>query len=522
MRRREFLLGAAMAPMSGGVPATGPAPRPPSRFSHRIPPTDRDIARNRWYIEDPPVPEYRWAPDDAYEAFLDLKYGVRIHWGLYSIWKLNGESWPFLQMPHEKRQQYQELYRNWKPQGFDATQWMELFAECGMKMFAFTTKHHDGFSMFDTRTRVRQRVNWTAPGGPKVEPCDVAYSIMETPFRRDVVGELCKAARRRGIKIDLYFSHSDWYDADFRPYGYHPLQTPSAPRLTNAQLPGEPSELERARKRLGERLVMAPDPTPEETRRMLLRHRTQLTELLTRYGSIDMLCLDIWLGPTVWPQLRETLLHLRRLQPNVMLRARGIGNYGDYYTPEGFVPGSKENTDAPWFVIHKLGTSFSYDAEAKNYKGAGWIVRNLVDAVSKGGNFMVGIGPDGDGRFHPTAIEQIREAGVWLKINGEGIFATRPREGDRWREGEEIRFTRSKDGRVVYAFALQWPGRTLILKTVSPPDGSRMWLLGWRRPVRWRRQGDGVEVEIPAELQNESRRPCRFAWALKVEAAKKA
>ena len=85
-----------------------------------------------------------------------------------------------------------------------------------MKVFAFTTKHHDGFSMFDTKTRVRQRANWTAPGGAKLEACDTAYSIMDTPFHRDVVRELCDAARRHGIKIDLYFSHPDWYDADFR------------------------------------------------------------------------------------------------------------------------------------------------------------------------------------------------------------------------------------------------------------------------------------------------------------------
>ena len=85
-----------------------------------------------------------------------------------------------------------------------------------------------------------------------------------------------------------------------------------------------------------------------------------------------------------------------------MLRARGIGNYGDYYTPEGFVPGDKGNTDTPWFVIYPLGTSFSYERVAENHKGAAWVVRSLVDSVAKGGNFMVGIGPDGEGRFHPN------------------------------------------------------------------------------------------------------------------------
>ena len=136
---------------------------------------------------------------------------------------------------------------------------------------------------------------------------------------------------------------------------------------------------------------------------MMTRHRQQLEELLTRYGPIDMLCLDMWLGARVWPQLRETIKLARKLQPNVMLRARGIGNYGDYYTPEGFVPGNPENTAMPWFVIYPLGRSFSYEPDPAQHKGGRWIVRNLVDAVAKGGGFMVGIGPDALGRFHPTA-----------------------------------------------------------------------------------------------------------------------
>ena len=101
-------------------------------------------------------------------------------------------------------------------------------------------------------------------------------------------------------------------------------------------------------------MVIVPDPTPAEVNRMLMRYRTQLTELLTNYSHIDMLSLEMWLDPTVWPQLRHTVLHLRKLQLDVMLRARSIGNYATYYTPEGFVPGSKENKNMPWMVIYSL------------------------------------------------------------------------------------------------------------------------------------------------------------------------
>jgi alpha-L-fucosidase len=502
MNRRDFLI-SSLAASAALERAAAQA-----RRDHFLPKTDSHYRQVESYIEETPVPEYRWASEGAYEAFRDIKYGVRLHWGLYSIKGEPKESWPFLTMPFAERQRYQELYRTWNPQGFHADEWMDLFASGGMKMFAFTSKHHDGFSMFHTRTRVRQRTNWTAPGGPRMEPCDLAYSIEETPFRRDVVRELCDAARKRNIKIDLYFSHPDWYDADFRPYIYHPLQVPSSNILTR--------DFDTAKTRLGNLLVTVPDPTPQEIDRMVARHRAQLTELLTRYGKIDMMCLDMWFGPKIWPRIRDTVLHLRSLQPDVMLRARGIGNYGDYYTPEGFVPGRQGNTDTPWFVIYPLGTSFSYEPVAENYKGAAWIVRNLLDSVAKGGNFMVGIGPDGDGKFHPTAVTQLKEVGDWLKVNGKGIYATRERPGDLWSEGADLRFTRAKDRKTVYAFALKWPGDKLVLRSVKPAKGSPIRMLGSTEPLPWSQTADAVEVTLPSGMQNESRRPCRFAWGFEI------
>lgn len=456
------------------------------------------------YIEQYPEADYQHASPAAREAFRDFKYGIRIHWGLYSIWELGPESWPLLHLSNERKQAYQELYRSFNPVGFNAEAWMGWFNRVGLRCFAFTTKHHEGFSMYDTRTRVRQRTNWMAPGGPRIESCDGAYSIMETPFQRDIVKELCLAARSYDMKIDLYYSHPDWYDADFRPYVYHPLQVPASPQLMVEYA----AELAHR----NQPFVMTPDLTPAETARMLARHRAQLVELLTQYGNIDMICLDMWLGPAVWPHLRETVKLLRRLQPDVMLRARGIGNYGDYYTPEGFVPGEKEPTAMPWMVIYPLADWFSYDPEASHYKGSGWIVRNLVDAVAKGGNFMVGIGPDGNGHWHPAAVAQLNEAGEWLKVNGEAIYGTRERPGDGWHEGDDIRFTRTKDGRIEYAHLLNWPGASLSLRTVHPAPGSQVFLLGHPNPLRWQSSADGtVTVALPEATLG------RHAYVIKFE-----
>jgi len=480
--------------LAGACLLARPLPAEPAPF--RLPASDFNYRNVCDYVEAAPDAAYRHAPESALEAFRDMKFGVRIHWGIYSILGQPRESWPFLAMSNGQRQAYQELYRAWNPSGFDAEAWMAFFERAGARCFAFTAKHHEGFSMFDTHTRVRRRVNWTAPGGPRIEDCDLAFSIMETPFHRDVVRELCDAAHRHGIKIDLYFSHPDWYDADFRPYTSHPLQTPHAAELA----PNEAGEAERAQ---GPRpLVIVPDPTPEETQRMLARHREQLRELLTDYGKIDMVCLDMWLGPRVWPQLRATIGQLRSIQPDVMLRARGIGSYGDYYTPEGFVPGEKENTSMPWMVIYPLGRSFSYESDAAQYKGAKWIVDTLVDATAKGGNFMVGIGPDANGRFHPTAVAQLEEAGVWLRTNGEAIYATRPRSGERWKDGDDVRFTRSKDGATLYAISLKRPGGRLVLHEITARPGAAIALLGAASSVPWTQAGGDLVIDVPRNVPN--------------------
>jgi alpha-L-fucosidase len=196
-----------------------------------------------------------------------------------------------------------------------------------------------------------------------------------------------------------------------------------------------------------------------------------------------------------------------------MLRARGIGNYGDYYTPEGYVPGDKGNTGMPWFVIYPLARSFSYDPEAANYKGAEWIIHTLVDSVAKGGNFEIGIGPDAFGKFHPEAVSQMREAGRWLSINGEAIYDTRPRDGEFWRDGENVRFTRTKSSDVVYAICLDWPAeKELVLHGIHPKPESEIVLLGRTGSVPWRTVGNDTLIDVgsvAAGCQVSSARPGR-------------
>ena len=212
---------------------------------------------------------------------------------------------------------------------------------------------------------------------------------------------------------------------------------------------------------------------------------------------------------------------IRGIQPDVMFRCRGIGNYGDYYTPEQFVPGAKENTDMPWMVIYPLAGDgiWSYQPDPRKYKDGAWIIVNLVDTVAKGGNFMVGIGPDATGQFHPKAVEALQYAGAWLKLNGEAIFNTHPVPGDGWKDGDGLRFTHSDVGSIIYAIALQWPGEELVLHNVRLPAGATVTMLGDREALPWHPDGaKGTIIKLPARWQSADDRPGQLPCVFKLDA----
>ncbi len=383
--------------------------------------------------------DYRHAPAEAVEKWLDMKYGLRIHWGPLAMlgegdWCITGdidistdrsEVWPDrMEFEHFY---YTYLHREFNPMEFDADRWADMMVRLGFKYFVFTTKTHVGFSMWDTRTKVKKRFIYTGPQAGHIEDCDVRFSIMETPFKRDVVKEVVEASRKRGLGIGLYFSHVDFYDADFRVKSWgHPRPDENYSRETD----------------------------PKGWARMVARHREQISELLTNYGHVDMFGIDLCLSAEFWPDMKETIKTVRRLSPNTLFRHRGIGEYGDYQTPENYIPGESnpEEISKPWQLIHTLGESFFYEPNIEKYRSKEWVLSTLIDATAKGGNFMICIGPDQWGVFHPEAIRRLEYVGRWLEVNDEAIYATRPykelREGDTY-------YTRTKDNKHVYAISMK-------------------------------------------------------------------
>ena len=442
------------------------------------------------YMPDDTEPSFPHPSKEAIEKWHDLKYGVFISWGPYSIPGYIPAPWELCGKPLEWMAQYYDIPRTWNPQNFDPDRWMAMLKRDGAKYFTFTAKHHDGFSMYDTKTRIKKRRVFTGPNAGKFEDCDTAYSIMETPFGRDITREVVDAGRRHGLAVALYFSHIDWYDADFRFDYYNPL------RDTN----------------------YTPQSDPEGFARFKARHMEQVRELLTNYGPVTDFFFDIGFPQQYWPYVKEMVTMARPLQGDCFFGHRGIGAYGDYCTPEQMIPPSAMERDAyfPWAVYHTLHLNASgYTPDPAGYRSGQWLVKTLIDVTAKGGNFMLGVGPDGNGKFHPKVVEALDCAGKWLAVNGESIYATRP--WNVWHEGENIRFTRTKDHKTLYAISLEWPGDTLTLKSVPADNVAGITLLGYNKPLDWRNDPEvGLIITLPAELQDENKRPCKDAYAFKI------
>jgi alpha-L-fucosidase len=490
MRRREFVKGTAAGIGAwAGLQFAGREAQAQSlsqaATTSALSSADKNSDFQKWW-SDKVDPNYHNAPAAAVEAWKDLKFGMRIHWGPYSVMGLDA-SWPLQGSSREFQKIYFTLYQSFNPTDFRADGWAELAERAGMKYFVFTTRHHDGFSMFDTKTDVdsiRRIPSKSSQGGVgATESCRIHYSMMDTLYPNDIVDSLAQAFRKRGMGVGLYYSWPDWHDPDSL---------------------GDPRNM-----------FYTGKPDPQREQRFLNRVREQVRELCTNYGDLLEISFDAGLPQTAWQETVKIVEMARELQPSVMFRERGIGPYGDFTTPEHWVPKDPLKTPLgmPWEAIEQLGSDWAYTPN-DNYKSKEWLLGTVIDVVAKGGNYMTGVSPMANGKFPTQTIERLAYVGAWLRTNGEAIYKTRP--WDTFKEGDDLRFTQSKNKKDLYAISMKWPGKSLVIRSARAVEGSEIVMLGAKHKLQWHQNDQGLVIAIPQVV--EQNKPCDQAYVFKIHA----
>jgi alpha-L-fucosidase len=343
-------------------------------------------ALNRW----PPLNDIRissapGALADRMSWWREARFGMFIHWGLYSI--LAGEwggrddyaEW-IRNNAHIPVHVYDRLLARFNPVRFDAAQWVGMARDAGMKYVTITTKHHDGFCLFGST--------------------HTGFSVRSTPFRRDIMKELATAARSQGLRPCWYHSIMDWHHRDYLPRRDWEAETRSAAGARYA--------------------------------RYLEYLHAQVGELLTNYGEIGVMWFDgQWEGSWTHEMGRALYARCRELQPNVVVNNRVEGwsatpvrePLGDFRTPEQEVPATGW-PGVDWESCITMNRNWGYNAKDHDFKSAARLIGLLIETASKGGNLLLNVGPKADGSFPPESVERLQAIGAWMRVNGGAIYGS--------------------------------------------------------------------------------------------------
>ena len=414
--------------------------------------------------------DYVWPTDPQVLTKLkhwqNQKFGVLMHWGLYSVpgvvesWSICSEDW----IVRERKPTYEEdkaWYWSQKdslnPVNFDPSKWADVMKKAGMKYMIFTTKHHDGFCMFDTKY--------------------TDFSIAHGPFGKDprhnIAKEVFDAYRNKGFMIGCYFSKPDWHSKWFwNPY----YATPN--RRINYKKQQHPDWWQNYRKFT----------------------QNQLNELTTDYGNIDILWLDGgWItGDEIG--LDTILVDARKRNPGMISVDRTIrGKNENYQTPEQGIPAKQ--LDIPWESCITLSHAWGWTPNAK-FKSPNKVIGILSEIVAKGGCLALGVGPKADGTLQPEVVNTLLKIGSWLNKNGQAIYSTV--NAAHYNDGK-VWFTADKNGKTLYAIYALEDGEKApktITWTENKPKG-KLILLQNGKSVKYTVKGNQVTVTLPSGLKNE-------------------
>lgn len=432
------------------------------------------------------------------EKWQDQKFGIIIHWGLYAVpgiiesWSVCSEDW----ITRDSASNYED-YKRWyfglkdslNPVRFNPERWAEISRKAGMRYLVFTTKHHDGFCMFDTK-----QTDFKISAGP----------FASNP-KSDVLKHVFSAYRDQGFMIGAYFSKPDWHNENY----WWPLY--ATPNRNNNY----------------------------DTRKYPWRWQkfqdytfNQIREIATGYGDVDILWLDGgWVRPknTIdaevlswgmpipqWDQeldIAKIAGMARSNQPGMIVVDRTVqGPYENYQTPEHTIP--EKRIDNPWETCMPLGNDWGY-VPNNNWKSADRVIRTLVEVVAKGGNLLLGVGPKPDGTFPPEVEEKLTAIGSWLEINGSAIYGTRSMH--HYQEGN-VFFTKSKDDKTAYLLVFANPELTKVEWTINlPKKASKLIFLPTGEVVPYKITNGLVQVNLPKKLIRDQKN--NSVWAFKFELA---
>jgi alpha-L-fucosidase len=424
------------------------------------------------------------------EKWQDLKFGLLMHWGPYSQWGVveswsicsEDEGWCRRKNPNyvEYKKDYENLQTTFNPANFDPSKWAKAAKNAGMKYVVFTTKHHDGFCMFDTKLT------------------DYKITGEKTPFHTDpranVAKEIFNAFRAEGFWTGAYFSKPDWHS---EYYWWPNFATPD--RNVNYSIKAY----------------------PERWENFVKYTHGQIMELMSDYGPMDILWLDGgWVQKMTEEEIHREInapdykfIHLqsqdirmdelvreaRAKQPGLIVVDRAVyGKNQNYLTPENRVPGKA--LPYPWESCIIAGGGWSWVPDAKYMSGHD-AVHLLVDIVAKGGNLLLNIAPDALGQWDDGAYRLLDELGAWMKVNNEAIYGTRAVAP--FKEGK-VCITR-KGEKTIYIYYLADEGESMPsqvgMTSFSLKPGTRIEMPGAKGRLRWQNKDGGFVINIPESIR---------------------
>ncbi len=390
------------------------------------------------------------------------RFGMFIHWGLYSAaagewegkattgaaeWIMNDMAIPL--------SQYARLAPKFNPVKFDARQWVRLAKEAGMKYIVITTKHHDGFALYPSSL-----TDWC---------------IKSTPFHRDPLKELADACQAEGLRLCFYHSIMDWHHPDY------------APRKPWNNLATTPPNFDRYAAFL----------------------KGQLKELLTGYGPIGVLWFDgEWENTWTYDRGADLYNYVRNLQPDIIVNNRvstelplqaGQRPFGDYRTPEQSIPSNGLGPGVDWETCMTMNNTWGFKQSDHDWKSAQTLVRNLIDCASKGGNYLLNVGPTGEGLIPEPSVERLRQIGSWMKINGEAIWGTSAGPFPRPLPWGRCTTKVSADDTILYLHVFDWPadGELLVHGLMNPVLSASLLAALNTQPLDTECTENGLVVTLP-------------------------